>query len=182
MYLRRRSCILEMCASIAGASIRYSGLVHFRIYEPADFEALYAIEESCFEPPLRFPRRYMRQLLTSHRTAAWLAEEERGLAGFAIVEWLKAADGSVAYIETIEVSAEFRGRGVGSELLCRIEGSARAAGARSIWLHVDARNLSAIRLYEARSYRQEGREENFYGPHCPALVYSKALEQGLSDD
>ena len=61
----------------------------------------------------------------------------------------------VAYIQTLEVLPERRGRGVGGELLRRIEGSARAAGAQSIWLHVDAENAAAIRLYERHGYRYE---------------------------
>lgn len=153
----------------------------YRLYEPADFEALYDLEEACFQPPLRFPRRYMRQLVTCSRAATWLAEDERGLAGFAIVEWLKSADASVAYIETIEVSAERRGQGIGSQLLSRSENSARAAGARIIWLHVDAENTSAIHLYEARGYQHKGREENFYGQHRPALIYVKSLVEAQSE-
>jgi len=43
-------------------------------------------------------------------------------------------------------------------LLRLIEGSARAAGAQLIWLHVDAENASAIRLYEAHGYLCERRE------------------------
>ena len=156
--------------------------MHYRYFEPEDFEALYAIEESCFQPPLRFPRRYMRRLVANSRAATWLAEDQCGLVGFAIVEWLKAADGSTAYIETIEVSEEFRGRGVGSELLRRIEDSARAAGARSIWLHVDVKNGSAIRLYESHGYQQKGREEDFYGPDHSALVYAKALGRSPNSD
>ena len=149
--------------------------MRYRLYQPADFEALYAIEEACFQPPLRFPRRYMRQLVTSARAATWLAEDGGELAGFAIVEWMQASDAGAAYIETIEVASERRGQGIGGELLRRIEGSAEAAGAGTIWLHVDAGNASAIRLYAAHGYERKDREENFYGAHRPALVYAKAL-------
>jgi hypothetical protein len=34
----------------------------YRRYLPEDFNALYAIEEACFQQPFRFGRRYMRQL------------------------------------------------------------------------------------------------------------------------
>ena len=149
--------------------------MHYRLYQAADFEPLYAIEEACFQPPLRFPRRYMRQLVTSPRAAAWVAEDERAMAGFAIVEWLKAPDASVAYIETLEVVPGRRGQGIGGELLRRMEDSARAAGASIIWLHVDAENAAAIRLYEAHGYEPQGREENFYAEQRPALVYAKSL-------
>ena len=98
------------------------------------------------------------------------------MAGFAIVEWSARKGESRAYIQTIEVAPEARRGGVGRELLNRIEGSAREAGVGSIWLHVEADNAGAIRLYEAHGYRCQGRKENFYPLGQAALVYMKELE------
>ena len=147
----------------------------YRPYEPRDFAALYAIEEICFEPPLRFSRAYMRRLVGSAGAATWIAEEDGELAGFAIVDWNSSGPGAVAYIQTIEVAPQHRGLGAGSELLLRVEASAMAAGARLIWLHVDAENAAAIRLYEAHGYQRQGREEHYYARHRPALIYAKPL-------
>ena len=150
--------------------------VDYRLYRPQDFPALYAIEESCFERPLRFGRAYMRQLVTRDNAATWIAEADGHMAGFAIVEWADEAGETTAYIQTIEVAAEDRGHGVGGELLRRAEGSARAVGTRLIWLHVDAENAAAVRLYKAHGYTGEGREENYYPRGRPALIYAKALK------
>ena len=147
----------------------------YRRYKPDEFEELYAIEEVCFQPPLRFGRGFMRRLVGNESGATWVAEENGCMAGFAIVEWTEEAGVPAAYIETIEVLPEMRGRGAGGELLCRLENSARAAGARTIWLHVDESNRGAIRLYEAHGYRRECREDHYYGPRRAALVYAKAL-------
>ncbi len=149
--------------------------MHYRRYKPEDFAALYVIEEACFEPPLRFGRWYMRQLVASFHGATWIAEENGRMVGFAIVEWTEEAGAAAAYIETIEVVAEARGRGVGGELLRRVEDSARTAGVKLIWLHVDAENAPAIRLYEAHGYRREGREEHYYARNRAALVYARPL-------
>jgi ribosomal-protein-alanine N-acetyltransferase len=149
--------------------------VHFRLYQPSDFAQLYAIEEICFEPPLRFGRRYMRQLIANPNAATWIAEEDDLLTGFAIVEWTLEPIHSAAYIQTLEVSPQHRRRGVGLELLRRLEGSAIEAGARLIWLHVDVENESAIRLYRAEGYQQKGRHENYYARHRPAEIYLKQL-------
>ena len=147
----------------------------YRLYQPEDFDSLYALEELCFEPPSRFGRRYMRLLVSRANAATWIAEEDGRLSGFAIVEWTEERRGVTAYIQTIEVAREARGRGVGGALLGRIEGSARAAGARLIWLHVEAANAAAIRLYEARGYACEGRQENYYPHGRAALIYVKRL-------
>ncbi len=147
----------------------------YRLFQPGDFTQLYAIEELCFEPPFRFSRALMRQLTQSARIATWIAEENDQMTGFAIVD-LEPAAAPVAYIQTLEVTPSQRGRGIGSELLRRIESSACEAGARTIWLHVDVENAPAIRLYEAHNYTRQGREEHYYARHRPALIYRKTLK------
>jgi ribosomal protein S18 acetylase RimI-like enzyme len=152
--------------------------VDYRLYTAEDFAQLYAIEEVCFQPPFRFGRVYMRQLVNSSNAATWIAEADGSMAGFAIVEWTRERGGLIAYIQTIEVVPEQRGQGVGGELLRRMEGSARNAGARAVGLHVDEMNSDAIRLYEAHSYVYEGRSEDHYAKGRAGLMYGK----GLGDD
>jgi [ribosomal protein S18]-alanine N-acetyltransferase len=150
--------------------------VLYRLYTPADFPALYAIEEICFQPPFRFPRRYMRGLADSVHTVTWIAEDEEQMAGFAIADCGRDAEGVIAYIQTIEVLPAMRGRGIGRELLRRIEDSVRDRGAHSIWLHVDSVNAGAIRLYESHGYTCQGRKENYYAHGRAALIYRKPLD------
>lgn len=149
--------------------------MHYRLFEPADFDDLYAIEEICFQPPQRFSRRYMRQLTTSPDAATWIAEEQESIKGFAILEWTQQISGVIAYIATIEVLPAFRSRGIGAELLRRLEGSANAERAIGIWLHVDAENASAIRLYERLGYQNTGRADHYYARNRPAAIYAKPL-------
>jgi ribosomal protein S18 acetylase RimI-like enzyme len=118
----------------------------------------------------------MRRLIQSRNAATWIAEQDGLICGFAIVEWVRVKREIVACIQTIEVAPDRRGQGVGGELLRRVEGSARAACARQIWLHVDAENAAAIRLYQASGYQIEGRRENYYPPGRAALICRKTLE------
>lgn len=147
--------------------------MNYRLYTAEDFNALYAIEEICFQPPLRFDRGYMRRLVNGRNSATWIAEENGEMAGFAIVEWGRTTRGTRAYIPTIEVLPEQRKRGVGRELLHRLEQSAREAGAVAIGLHVDTQNAGAIQLYEAQGYLRLGVDPNFYGENRAAFVYKK---------
>ncbi len=147
----------------------------YRPYKPDDFASLYAVEERCFQPPFRFERKYMRQLVGCLDGVTWIAEEDGRLAGFAIAEWQQGPGEVMAYIQTIEVVPEQRGQGVGGELLRHIEDSARTTAACLIWLHVDAENDGAIRLYQAHGYRGEGREESYYAIGRAALIFVKLL-------
>jgi len=150
--------------------------VLYRLYMPEDFAGLYAIEEACFQPPFRFGRRYMRQLVNSSNAATWIAEDEGRMAGFAIVEWTEEPGRPMAYIQTLEVAPDERGQGIASELLHRLEGSARAVGAEAIELHADAQNAGAIRLYQTQGFLLQGREENYYALDRAALIFSKPME------
>jgi len=158
--------------------IKTGAAVNYRPYTSADFGEIYAVEEICFQPPLRFPRRYLRQLAESAQSITWIAEDNHKIAGFSIADFGRDEDGLFAYIQTIEVLPEMRGRGAGNELLLLIEASARAAGAKAVCLHVESQNTGAIRLYEAHGYKCEGRRENYYAHGRAGLVYRKVLEVG----
>lgn len=147
----------------------------YRLYQPDDFAALYAIEELCFVPPFRFSRSLMRQLIESSSSATWIAEEGNELVGFSIVEWSAQQGELSAYIQTIEVHPTWRGRGIGTELLGRAESSARTAGAKIIGLHADVENATAIHLYENHGYARRGREEHYYARRRAAFIYAKPL-------
>jgi ribosomal-protein-alanine N-acetyltransferase len=147
--------------------------MQFRLYEPEDFAALYAIEEACFAPPFRFSRRYLGYLLDACDAATWVAQRDDRLAGFAVIQWAEQDEGSLAYLQTLEVAPEFQRQGVGRELLGLSEESACRAGAIQVWLHVDEQNEAALRLYETNGYLREGRKENYYAHNRAALILCK---------
>jgi ribosomal-protein-alanine N-acetyltransferase len=149
--------------------------VNYRRYQTEDFNQIYAIEEICFQPPLRFPRRYVRRLVESADCVTWIAEEDGKIAGFTIADFGYEAGERFAYIQTIEVLPEMRGRGAGSELLRRMEESTREKGAHWVWLHVESVNGGAIRLYESHGYVCVGRQDNYYARGRAGLVYRKRL-------
>lgn len=152
----------------------------YRTVKAEDFDSLYAIEEICFQPPLRFSRSYMRRIINAPGGATWIAEEKGTMAGFAVSEWTPVKSEVVAYLQTIEVAPPMRKRGVAGELLGRIEMSAHAAGASTLWLHVDIVNAPAIRLYERHGYAFYGEEDHYYGPGRGALIYRKRLETSIA--
>jgi ribosomal protein S18 acetylase RimI-like enzyme len=155
--------------------MHYSGHVHYRLYKPEDFAALYAIEEVCFQSPHRFSRTHMRELIHQPCAATWIAEEEQRMCGFGVVEWTGETAGAVAYIQTLEVLPGSRGQCVGGELLRCMENSARDARVEAIWLHVDAENAEAIRVYERHGYELKGRRPGYYGRGSVAHIYAKRI-------
>lgn len=154
--------------------------MHYRLYQPEDFSALYLLEEQCFTPRERFSRRWMRQLIAAPCSATWMAAPEQNaaeeaLAGFAIVEWSREAEDRVAYLHTLEVSARFRRQGVGAELLRHCIASAQTAEAATFWLHVAEENAAAQALYQSLGFVAQQREEHYYGHGRHALICARVL-------
>ena len=147
-----------------------------RGYNPADFDALYALEVECFQPPFRFSRRYLRQLLETREGAARVVEIEGRVGGFGIATWARHRGSMAAYVETLEVAQAERGRGVARRLMSELEAAAMGVEATIMGLHVDALNAAAIALYERCGYSCHGRRENFYPQGRAALVYVKVLK------
>jgi ribosomal-protein-alanine N-acetyltransferase len=146
-----------------------------RLFEAPDLRALYAIEEACFQPAVRFSRSLMRALAHAPDCRTWLALIDDVRVGFAIVGIQSEHDREAAYIWTIEVLPAFRRRGVARTLLKRVEESARDAGASAVDLHVSERNAEGLALYEAAGYSQVGVDVEYYGRREDAFRYRKIL-------
>ena len=147
-----------------------------RLFEASDLRALYAVEEVCFAPPLRFSRSLMRSLANDPNCRTWLGIVDNVRAGFAIVGLSGEDDPSAAYIWTIEVLPAFRRMGVARQLLARVDESAREAGSSAIELHVSERNLDAVALYESSGYMRCGVDAEFYGWGEDGLRYRKFIQ------
>lgn len=152
-----------------------------RAYEAADLRALYAIEEVCFEPEVRFSRSLMRSLAVDPKCRIWIGTVDDVRVGFAIVglhgprEYRGLVDEAAAYVWTIEVLPGYRRMGVARELLGRLEESALEAGCATMELHVAAENGNAQALYAAAGFALESVEAGFYGPGQDGLRYRKQL-------
>jgi ribosomal protein S18 acetylase RimI-like enzyme len=148
-----------------------------RLFEAPDLRALYAIEEACFEPAVRFSRALMRSLALDADCRVWLGIVDEVRVGFAILGLWSEDDPSAAYIWTIEVLPGFRRMGVARELLMRVEESALEAQCSAIVLHVSERNAEGLALYESAGYLKTGVEVEYYGRREDAFRYRKALER-----
>jgi len=90
---------------------------------------------------------------------SWMALEADSLIGVVLT--------GDKWVEDLWISAGFRGRGVGSQLLATAEAEIRDREIRTAWLRVLSLNKNAIRFYEGRGWQtaDEYRHERF-----PALV------------
>jgi len=146
--------------------------MEFRGYRTDDFEALYALDVACFDGVFQFSRATMRWAVSRQKSLVVVADES-GVVAFVVVH---VERGGVGYVVTLDVAEEWRGKGIASELMQRVEGEAREAGCAEMVLHVSTGNAGAISFYERIGYLRTGIAKAFYGVGGDGWVYRKTLE------
>ena len=71
---------------------------------------------------------------------------------------------NVAYIDTLWVDSEYRGKGLGAELLAEVEKTAKAKGCYLI--HLDTFDFQAKEFYEKQGYEVFGVLDDCPKGHC----------------
>jgi [ribosomal protein S18]-alanine N-acetyltransferase len=179
----------------------YNGRVSFTVrdFEPADFEALWRIDQGCFPPGIAYSRVelrfYMRRRAAftlvaagfaqgdtesdgfgegkKHSSASLAVEVGADIAGFIVAE----ADGrDHGHIITIDVISGARRSGVGSSLLGAAEDRLRSAGCRSVELETAVDNVSALSFYKRHGYSVTRTFPRYYSNGVDALVLEKNLD------
>lgn len=146
--------------------------VHLRPMTRADLPAVVALEESLFEHD-PWSRELFEQELdevpaTRDVTVAFVGND---IVGYSSLRYA----GSQGDVNTIAVSAEYQGRGVGTQLLRALMTSARAHGVGHLFLEVRSDNNAAIDLYTTHGFERIDRKRNYYGTDVDAIVMRAKL-------
>lgn len=149
--------------------------LHLRPYQLSDLEAMFRLDEVCFDERFRFSRAMVRRFAQASNAYTVIGEAGEQFAGFCILHVTENSKGIRGYIVTLDVAPEFRRRGLASRLMSAVERTALAEGAGGVTLHVFTGNEGAIRFYEREGYVLQGRTKNFYGSGMDALMYAKEL-------
>jgi [ribosomal protein S18]-alanine N-acetyltransferase len=154
-----------------------SGEIFLRDYRATDLDAMFRLDEACFEAPFRFDRESMREFAEEANAIVRIAEDAGGeMAGFVIVHIERVVTGWRAYVVTLDVAAECRQLGLGRRLMREAEVCAAAAGVRWMQLHVFTGNAGAVQFYERLGYERIRVQRRFYGAAgLDAFVYGKEL-------
>jgi len=145
--------------------------ISLRDYSPSDFEALYKIDQACYEPAIAYSRRELRNYLRFPGAECIVAEADKNPAGFIITAHGK----SWGYIVTIDVLSSHRRDGVGTLLLTEAERRLASAGVREIGLETAIDNSSAIAFWRKHGYRKTGVKKDYYPGGRDAFSMNKLL-------
>jgi [ribosomal protein S18]-alanine N-acetyltransferase len=142
---------------------------------PSDFEALYRLDQICFEPGIAYSRGELRRFLELPTADGLVAELDGRLAGFAI--GYLAREGA-AHVVTLDVHPSFRRRRLGQALLEELLSRFVRAGAREARLEVSTENAGAIAFYRRLGFRRRRRIPGYYGRGRDALEMERFLRPG----
>ena len=138
----------------------------------ADIEALYALDQVCFEPGIAYSRGELRRFLGIATAQGVLADEDGTLAGFAVGYLTRRR---TAHVVTLDVGPARRRRGLGRDLLEALLARLARAGALEARLEVSTENAGAIAFYEKLGFRIRRPLPGYYGPGRDGLEMERDL-------
>jgi ribosomal-protein-alanine N-acetyltransferase len=143
-----------------------------RISEPADLDAVAALESATFTNP--WTREMLERELRQSDVARVYVVRVPGYAVAAFCAcWLVYDE---LHINTIAVDTRLRRQGIATVLMRYLMAEAASLGARRTYLEVRRSNLAAQRLYERLGFTVADVRRDYYSqPDEDALVLSLAL-------
>lgn len=167
-----------------------------RDYRPADFDALWRIDQTCFAPGISYSKSELKLYMRRRGSFTLIAEEvatnapvspssgklkkssdiaslDGDIAGFIVAE---AGNRGSGHIITIDVVAAARRFGVGSILLKAAEDRIEIAECHSVELETAVDNISALSFYKRHGYSVIRTFPRYYANGVDALVLQKELQ------
>jgi ribosomal-protein-alanine N-acetyltransferase len=142
----------------------------------ADLEGVLAIADSLPTAPHWSQESYVAVILSDvkPRRVGMVAEDEGGLAGFAVAGVMAPE----ADLESIAVKIGLQRQGIGRALLAGLVPALKRAGVTELNLEVRESNRAALEFYERTGFQKAGRRRGYYrGPDEDALLLRLELTQ-----
>jgi len=130
-----------------------------------DLEQVVAIDQVSFSLPWP-PRSFQFELTDNEASRCWVSDLD-GRVIAVLVGWFIVDE---LHIATIATHPEFRGQGIGRQLLLHVLGSAKEEGAIRAFLEVRESNLIALKMYRDFGFVEDGRRVKYYKDNCEDAI------------
>lgn len=147
-----------------------------RPYQPADFERLWQLDQSCFAQGIAYTKGELLEFLQLPGASTIVAEDDTNIQGFILTH----LDKRTAHIITIDVRTDQRRTGLGSQLLQAAESTAIAAGCAAVLLEVAVDNIPALTFYKRHGFTVLRTIPRYYNNSIDALRMGKDLATSSS--
>ena len=149
-----------------------------RDYRSDDFDALWAIDQSCFGPDIAYSKDELRFYLRRPGAFTLVAgSTDEVSTGPAILAFVVAESNrrGMGHIITIDVRAQVRRHHIGSALLDAAEERLRASKCHAVRLETAVDNSSALSFYKRHGYDVIKIIPRYYSNGLDALLLEKNL-------
>jgi ribosomal-protein-alanine N-acetyltransferase len=133
--------------------------ITIRLAQPADIEAIHAMDHICFPDPVAYDMDTFLFYLHDRSSETWVADSADGIVGFTIFEMESRGR---AHFITLDVLPEHRKKHIGSALMDHAHERAMARGASVMVLQVAVANQVAMDFYERRGYVKTRMIKKYY--------------------
>jgi ribosomal protein S18 acetylase RimI-like enzyme len=129
--------------------------VRLRDYRPSDLEALWHLDQVCFEEGISYSKAELQQYIQLKTAFTLIAEAEgtedadKSICGFIIA---RRRRGGYGHILTIDVDPNLRQQGIGTRLLRAAHERLAREGCHTMFLETAVNNLAAIAFYKRHGY------------------------------
>jgi ribosomal protein S18 acetylase RimI-like enzyme len=145
--------------------------LEFRVYEPQDFEQLYALDHQCFPKGIAYSKWMLGYFLRMPQASCIVAVEGAAIPGFIISE--EAAP--LGHVLTLDVAESHRRLGLGTRLLERSEADLAARGVQEMVLETAIENLAGVAFWQRHGYRTVATLKRYYLGRLDAFEMRKKL-------
>lgn len=141
----------------------------WRLADVKDVPALLEIERASFDTPWTLGE--IAEELDKPLARLWVAEVDGRLAAFGI-QWFVVGEAQLA---NIAVHPDFRGRGLGKQMMIHLLENARAEGMEKMTLEVRTGNTAAHDLYLKLGFVETCRRPHFYEDQDEAILMERKV-------
>lgn len=153
-----------------------------RPYDPADLEALVAVNDEAYPAVPITPAAELAELIAMSRLT--LVVDDGAIGGFVIAlapglgyqsenyTWFSARSPDFLYVDRIVLAPRLQGQGIGPRLYAAVEDAARADGAAEITLEVNLRppNPGSLAFHARHGFTEVGRQQTKGGANEVSLM------------
>jgi len=138
-----------------------------------DVSQLMTVEVNCHSHP--WSEKTFKSCIGERYFGSYLVEDSN-IIGFYVGEYILEE----ATLMDICVSPDFQGKGYGKYILNHYQQAAKQLGAKTLFLEVRAKNISALMMYINDGYAEIGRRTGYYPSavgYEDAIVMKKSLDK-----